>query len=233
MSQPQALYRLQKLDLELDMRRARVREVNAALEDRSVVLQAQAAVEQVQAVLRPQETRASNLNLELKTIASQSSELNGRLYGGKVSNPKELSDIEHKIAELKRRNAELENQLLETMISVEELQASLADATQKQNELEKSRSAEEETLTIELNRLKREIKALKIERETAEAQVNDENKTLYQTLRTSKQGHAVVVLKGDMCSYCRVDQTSNIVQQVRQGHDVMQCQSCGRILVTH
>ncbi|HEX3050680.1 MAG TPA: hypothetical protein VHP83_08500 [Aggregatilineaceae bacterium] len=231
MSQPQALYRLQKLDLELDTRRARVREINAALEDRSVVLQGRAAVEQLQATLRPQETRASNLNLELKTIASQNSDLNGRLYGGKVSNPKELGDIEHKIAELKRRNAELENQLLETMISVEELQASLVDATQKQNELEKSRSAEEETLTAELSRLKREIKALKAERETAEAQVNDENKALYQTLRASKQGHAVVLLKGDMCSYCRVDQTSNIVQQVRQGRDLIHCQSCGRILV--
>jgi predicted nucleic acid-binding Zn-ribbon protein len=120
MSQLKALHRLQKIDQDLDARRQRVRDIAVRLEQDDVLRQAQADVAALQSALHPPETRTADLNLEIQTIASQTGQLTNRLYSGKVNNPKELQDIQDKIAELKRRHAHLENTLLETMIAIEE-----------------------------------------------------------------------------------------------------------------
>lgn len=233
MSQSKTLLRLQQLDLELDTRRSRIREITAALEQDVELRRAQQTVDAIQGKLRPAETRAADLNLELQTVSTQSTELSKRLYGGTVSNPKELEDIQDKIAERKRRHAHLENELLETMITIEELQESQAKAYDRLHTVEAKRATEHESLTHEMKRLKQEIKVLKTDRQAAADQVTAENMELYDTLRARKQRIAVAALDGDMCSVCRVGQTSNIVQQVRQDQNLIMCSSCGRILVAY
>ena len=121
MSQIKALYRLQKIDLDLDAQRRRVREINAVLEQDGGLGDLRAEVAALQDALHEQEARSADLNLEIKSIASQTAQLNDRMYGGHVSNPKELQDMEGKIAELKRRRADRENALLESMIAIDEL----------------------------------------------------------------------------------------------------------------
>jgi predicted nucleic acid-binding Zn-ribbon protein len=172
-----------------------------------------------------------DLHLELQSVSSQSGQLTSRLYDGQVSNPKELQDIEHKIAELKRRHAELENDLLETMLALEDLQGSLAQATAHLREIESSRAAEHSTLDAEQHRLKREYKTLKTEREAVVQTIEPDNLELYQALRVKRQGHAVAILNGETCSGCRVSQTTVEAQRIRQGHAIHRCSSCGRILI--
>jgi len=231
MSQAKALYRLQKLDLDLDTRRARVSQITTTLEQDRVLQQAQAEVDGQRDLLRPKESRAAELNLELQTVASQAAQLADRLYGGEVHNPKELEDIQNKIAARKRRHAALEDHLLETMIAIEELQATLDQAVRHLAEVQSSKAVERQGLIDEMQRLKEEIKALKANRKTAEQQVTPENLELYQTLRTRKQGYAIAPLDGEACSRCRVDQTTTLVQQVRQDQGLVLCENCGRILV--
>lgn len=231
MSQAKILYRFQKLDLELDARRYRVSQITATLEQDSTIRQAQAEVDALQEALRHRETHAADLNLELQSVASQVTELGNHLYGGHVNNPKELGDIENKIAERKRHHASLENDLLETMIAVEELQASLSEAARLLNEVKASRATEHQALIDEMQRLKGEIKTLKTNRKALETQITPDNLELYQTLRAKKQGHAVAFLDGEACSRCKVDQTTLLVQQVRQDHEIIMCDNCGRILV--
>ncbi|HVO68524.1 MAG TPA: hypothetical protein VMT24_00680, partial [Aggregatilineaceae bacterium] len=120
MSQSRTLHRLQKLDLDIDGGVRRVRDLTAALEQDRALRQVQGEVAALQETLRPQQTRAADLNLELQAVADQTTQLSSRLYGGQVSNPKELEDIQNKIAERKRRHASVEDELLETMISIEE-----------------------------------------------------------------------------------------------------------------
>jgi predicted nucleic acid-binding Zn-ribbon protein len=231
MSQTRALYRLQKLDLEIDTRRNRVREVAAALEHDDALHQAQAQAADLENALRPQESHATDLNLEIQMVSEQTAQLTTRLYGGEVGNPKELEDIQNKIAERKRRRAHLEDELLEAMIQIEELQEALAQARQDLHEIETAWGAEQKTLNGELQRLKQELKTLKAERQAALESVTTENLELYETLRIQKRGQAVAVLENSSCSVCRVEQTENIVQKVRQDQQLVMCTSCGRILV--
>ncbi|HML21041.1 MAG TPA: C4-type zinc ribbon domain-containing protein [Aggregatilinea sp.] len=232
MSQQQALYRLQKIDTELDARRARLRKINVLLEGNTELRAARSAVEALKNDLAPHEAHVKDMTLENQSVISQASELSARLYGGEVSNPKELQEMEDKIAELKRRRSQLETDLLEEMMVVEELQSSLAAASDTLSAAEAAWSGDQTSLREEQKRVKKEGRALKADRETALAAVDPENQALYEELRTQRQGIAVALLKGDTCTGCWVDQTANVVQEVRRGKGIVTCTSCGRILVT-
>lgn len=231
MSQSKALYRLQKIDLDLDARYRRIEEINGVLEQDQELRQAQLAVNEVREKLRPAETQLADLTLEMKTVAGQADQLGERLYSGQVNNPKELEDIQNKIAERRRYHASLENRLLETMITVEELQAALDTASGQLDHVKSSRASDHEALEAELQRQKQEIKRLKAERKAAEQPLEPDSLTLYQTMRPRKQGHPVSVMKEDACSACGVSQTSVLAQQVRQDRALVFCEGCGRILV--
>ena len=231
MSQAQALYRLQKLDLDLDSRRARARKLIAALDQDGVVGQARAAVRALEDRLTPQETQLTDLNLEIKSVIEQTQQLNQRLYGGAVNNPKELQDIEEKIAERERRRAVLEDQVLETMLTLDELRTELSTVTDQLREVNASHAAGHEALSQELTQVRREIKQLKAARAALEPDINPDNLALYQELRTKKAGHAVAMLMNGSCSVCGVGQTTTLTQRARQDLGMVFCASCGRILV--
>ncbi len=231
MSQAQALYRLQKLDLDLDSRRARAHEIMAALDQDGALRQARAAVRALEDKLTPQETHLTDLNLEIKSVVEQTQQLNQRLYGGAVTNPKELQDIEEKIAERERRREVLEDQVLETMLTLDELRAVLGTASDQLREVNASHTAGHEALSQELAQIKREIKQLKAARATLAPEINPDNLALYQELRTKKAGHAVAMLMNGSCSVCGVSQTTTLTQRARQDLGMVFCASCGRILV--
>lgn len=231
MSQTQALYRLQKLDTQIDTRRKRAREILAILDQDTALREARAAVEALQERLAPLETRVSDLNLNIQTVSEQSQQLSTQLYDGSVSNPKELEDIQKKIAERKRRHEHLENQLLETMLEVDDVQSALADATAHLDSVKADRASEYDTLNAELQQLKVALAQLKADRKAVASEISRANRALYKDIRAKRQGLAVVSMKGDSCSACGVRQTTTLAQEVRQGDKIVQCVSCGRILV--
>jgi uncharacterized protein len=233
MSQPKALYRLQKIDHELDSHRQRLRAVAAALKDDSALQQARADVAALENKLRPKEARVTDLKLEIQTINRQSTQLNDRLYSGTVSNPKELEDIQDKLVELKHRHAALEDEQLETMITVEELADALATARQHLSTVETQWAEQQDRLTQEQRQLKRAVKKLKADRQDALQAITPDNAALYEDLRAKKRRRAVAELEGESCSVCGVGQTTTAVQRVRRKQELVFCSSCGRILVAN
>lgn len=231
MSQTKALYRLQTIDLDLEKQRKRLRAIKDQLEQDASLRQARDAVTVLEAAQHPVEARVTDLNLELQSLSTQSKQLNDRLYGGKVNNPKEIKDLEGKIEELKRRRSILENTLLENMLTLEDLQASLVDARQQLAQVEQSFSTEHAALRAEGRDLQESIKALKDNREAALQLVEPESLGLYERMRGPKLGRVIAPLDGDSCSVCGVGQTTTLAQRVRQGHELITCSNCGRILI--
>ncbi|HMM26821.1 MAG TPA: hypothetical protein PKD46_00885 [Aggregatilineaceae bacterium] len=232
MNPSQTLYRIQRVDLKLAAQRKRAREIDAELASDEAVQQAEQAQREIEQALRPQEARATNLNLELQTIAAQRSQFSAQLYGGAVSNPKELQDIEHKIEALARRHSELETALLETMIAVEDFQARLKEASAHLAEVQQARASENTALVEERQQIRAEIRQLKAQREKLVTEVRADALALYEDLWPRKQGHAVAVMDGDRCERCGVSQTEVMAQRVRQGQEIVFCSNCGRILIT-
>lgn len=231
MNQAQALYHVQRIDLTLGKRRARLEEIERLLGTDKRVATAERALQKTEAALVPWRTRAQDLELEIKTLTTKTADVEQRLYGGTVTNPKELADMQAEVASLKRRRAKLEDDLLEAMIATEDGQESRAAAAQQLTEARTAWEADQGDLVGEREELRQAVTDLTRERATALAAVSEENQRLYAEMRKAKRGHVVAELIDNSCAVCGVAQTSTTAQQIRQGQDLVPCGNCGRILV--
>jgi hypothetical protein len=231
MTQAEALYHLQEIDLSVLRAKKRVQEISAVLGDNQAISAAEAAVTQAQQHLTPLQTSARNLELEIQSNAEKISITDEQLYGGRVTNPKELQDMQQEIQSLKKRNRELEDQLLETMMAIEDAEAALQTAKSHLNGVREKWESEHSQLLDEGAQLESQIAALQQQREQALKSVTPENQKLYHNLRVKKHNQPLATLDGNSCAVCGVEQTLAVVKSVRQGQALVYCTNCGRILV--
>ncbi len=229
-SQATLLYRLQTLDLAIAQRRARLREIETVLGKDEQVTQARQQLDSVEQALRPWQTRARDLDLEIKSLAQKIKDSDRALYGGKVRNPKELQDMQDDIASMQRRQSQLEDELLDAMMHSDEGQTAVTGAEHALKQTQARWAGSQHDLIDEQARLERELVDLEAKRKHAAADIDPDTLAKYEALRVKKRGQAVALLQNDSCKTCGVEQTSMIAQQVRQGNQLVYCNSCGRIL---
>lgn len=232
MSQAEALYHLQEIELSVIRRQKRLAEITQILGDDKVVAAAQADVAAVQAALAPLRTRARNLELEIQSNVQKTRATDDQLYSGKVKNTKELQDMQQEIVSLKKRHGELEELLLDVMLSVDDRETALTDAEAALARVVETRQGSQRDLLDEQAALQREVTTLKAQRETALKDVAPDSLAKYNALRPKKNNQPISVLYGESCSVCGVEQTMAIVRQAQLAQSLVTCHSCGRILVS-
>jgi predicted nucleic acid-binding Zn-ribbon protein len=229
-NQTAALYDLQKLDSQIDDTRKRLSEVEALLSQNEAVRAAQAALAEAENTRLRWKTSQTDLELGRTKLKEEAKAAQQRLYSGKIHNPRELTDLEGKLAELGRRIEELEEPLLEAMYGVEE-----GDKAIREKKAALERVLEEQSQKLgELSTERGELVAGLAEREAVANQKREGIKAghlaLYDTLRQRPGGIAVALLKGDdECGVCASQVISRVAQQARHG-EVVTCPTCGRIL---
>jgi predicted nucleic acid-binding Zn-ribbon protein len=153
-----------------------------------------------------------------------------RLYSGRVTNPKELANLQKEVSYLKRRRGELEDRQLEAMVEVEEHEAEVDSKKASLAQIEAEWSQTQKRLTEERSELEESLAHLKKERVKLEKTIGAEDLAMYGELRSRKGGQAVALLKGGVCQACRVTLPTSQVQQVHVGDSLSFCSSCQRIL---
>ncbi len=229
-SQATLLYRLQTVDLAIAQRRTRLGEIDAELGKDEQVAQARNRLETADRALKPWQARARDLDLEIKGLVQKIEQTDRALYSGKVSNPKELQDMQGELESLRRRQSQLEDELLEAMVRSDEGQAAVSEAQKTLQEAQALWAGSQSDLLLEKQRLERELVDLTERRTQAAAGAEPSSLAKYEALRPKKRGQPVALLNGDSCMTCGVEQTSMITQRVRQGNQLVYCESCGRIL---
>jgi hypothetical protein len=231
MTQAEALYHLQEIDLHIARGVKRLHEIQTALGDDHPVVIAQKALTEARQTLSPLHARSKSLELEIQSNAAKIRATDEQLYSGRVRNPKELQDMQHEIHSLKKRNSELEDTLLETMVAVEGAEAALKTAEAQLQTATSDWNEAHEHLLKEQTDLKAEGQVLQSQREEALKAVSADSLKTYNALRPRKNNQPMALLVGDSCSVCRVEQTRAIVSEVRKEQSLVSCSSCGRILV--
>jgi uncharacterized protein len=229
-SQTGALYHLQMLDSQHDATRSRLAEIEVLLSQNEAVRAAQATLDAASGHLQQWRTRSVDLELERGQLADEASSAEQRLYSGSVKNPREMSDLQDKIASLSHRREALEEPLLEAMMESEQGES---DVTRAQSELQRILEQQAEELGMLMSEqatLRDKLSQLQTSIEQSRRTIQDSNLALYDKLRARPGGIAVASLDAEgECSSCGVQVTSRQAQQVKHG-DVFPCPTCGRIL---
>ena len=230
MSRIATLWHLQTLDQELDDKTKRAHQVEMALANDPKVAASRVALEQAQKKLSEARTVLRNQEMEAKGLDSKIKELEVRLYGGRVSNPKELDGLEKDVQMHKRRRSEMDDSLLALMERVEELTREQGTATATLEKVETTRAGEVAQLDREQESINRRIEELGHERDQARALLDADALRQYDHLRRTKGGRAVAQAKNDSCGVCGVSVPTGLLNRVHGGDEIVLCTSCGRML---
>lgn len=229
MGQVQQLYRLQQLDSEIAAKKGRLKEVLTLQRETAALRAARQRAATAVADLQKKQAQLDDLNLEVAGVGDKAKRSEQRLYSGKVTNPKELTDLEQELAALGRRRAVLEDEVLEAMIAVEEAQAENEGAAEDLTAVESAWQTSQSSLQVEQNELAIALHGLIGRREKLAAKVEQKLLADYDALRARKNGLAVVALVDHSCTGCHVRLPENQVLLAERG-DLVRCSGCGRML---
>jgi predicted nucleic acid-binding Zn-ribbon protein len=185
------------------------------------------------------ETEARDLGREVKRLESDVETVRARetkdqklLDSGSVS-PKEMTNLQHELASLKRRQSDLEDQELELMERLEVAEKALAEA---QSGLDRARADLERAQQLRDDALA-DIADGTTRHESARAEVAGAISapllSMYDRIRTQTGTTGAAMLKARQCQGCRLELYGNELTAVRNAdpHEVVRCENCGRILV--
>jgi predicted nucleic acid-binding Zn-ribbon protein len=230
MSRAGTLLQLQNIDLEIDGHRARLAAIEAQLGDNPAVQAAQRAMFEAQTQVHAARVVVQNLEYENQALAEKLAEANNRMYGGMVTNPKELRDLQLEIDSLQRRRQGVEERQFEALVAAEAAEVQHANLQQQLQEAEAAAARTHGDLLEERRRLSALVQQISTGREAVHAQVNTADRELYDRLRPAKKGRPVSRLQDGGCSMCGVAPSSSRIQSARQGNELILCGNCGRIL---
>ncbi len=225
------LLRLQEVDLALEKVARELDELAEALRDPPILAELAQNIKHVESEIHRLEVRQRDLELEVEGLTERIQDLEGRLYGGLITNVKEIEAGQQKAEEMRRRRSHLEDELLEIMVTLENLRE---DDKSLRRRLQEEQARWQDTRARLLEKqasLKDEQASLEVRRKRLAASVGDIVLRTYESLRAAKGGIAVSRLENRVCSACGVEVPRSIERAVRYEEALTYCPTCGRILV--
>lgn len=222
------LFQLQELDTEIEQAEQSLASKKAQLGDKKVLDDTQNRLSTEQHRLDEYKHQHRNAEAEVDDLLTKITATEEQLYSGKVTNPKELSSLQHEITTMKSRSDQLENDALEIIDRVDAAEKTVSAATIDYQKLEEEWNLQQKQLAIEIEHLKTSLADLQKQRQELAGQIDTPALTLYERIRKQKK-QAVAKVEQGICRACRISQSASALQKARSGQPV-QCGTCGRIL---
>ena len=231
-----ALLQVQGHDTRLDQLRHQfealpAREERNAARNALALVEADIATQDAQRAALAKDQRRLEDDIELVNDKRKSVE--GRLYGGTVTNARELQDLQEELDALGRRVGQLEEQELEIMGQIEPIDASLAELATLQGQRAAVLDDAEVRVTAAEAELQVALDAEVAERATAAAVVDEALLKEYEALRAGRGGIGVARLIGTQCGGCHLTLSAVEAARIRKlgPGEITHCEECGRLLV--
>jgi hypothetical protein len=222
------LYELQELDNNIEHTRQTLDLKSRQLGNREALEQAGAVLAAEQKTMEDLKRARREDEGEVADVAAKINEANRQLYGGRINNPKELSNLQSDVNMLSNQKDGLETKTLGVMDKLEESEKNVTRLTADFQKLEAAWNAEQEQLGKDIELLKTTLAALLESRKEEASKIDPATLSLYDRIRKMKK-QAVAKVERGICQACRLSLSASALQKARGGHPV-QCGTCGRIL---
>jgi uncharacterized protein len=182
--------------------------------------------------VRDLDREQTRLEADVETVR-QREDRDQKLIDSGSTSAKDITGLQHELESLKRRQGDLEDQVLELMERRETAEAALQAARDGQQqaaaELERATQLRDDALA--------DIADGTARHEAARAQIAGQVPapllSLYDRIRTQNGATGAAVLKARQCQGCRIELFGKELAAVRSADpsEVVRCDNCGRILV--
>ena len=234
-AQQRSLLELAEMDGELNRLAHRAAHLPEQQRYEEVQAEQRAAVDRMSAVvlaLEDLDAQVAKLESEVDAVRKREDRDRGLLDSGSVSDSRQLGELQHELGTLERRQASLEDTLLEVMERREQV---AADQTREraaigtlEQDLNAARQARDEVLAdVEQARTERSARRAEVV-----AALDADLLGLYERQRTTS-GIGAGRLLGGRCGACRIELDRGELARISAAveDEVLRCQECGAILL--
>lgn len=162
--------------------------------------------------------------------AAKERELAERLYGGAISNLKELEKLEKMIGDCQKLKSDAEERELDLLLRAERLGSAVTALQAEAAALQTELFARESKYAAAAETLRAELSELPTQRREILARLDERTVGLYEALRQKKNGIAIVLVQKQTCGGCRIGLSTGTLQELRNPGKLVRCDNCGRIL---
>jgi len=224
-----ALIALQDLDTRAEAARRRLADapVRVAALDATLAGATQ-ALEKAKAALAESQTARRELEKEAAVAQQRVSKYKEQLMQAKDN--KQFHALQHEIATFSAEVQRVEELEIGRMLEVDERTA-VAKAAEATLATEKKRvAAEKSAIETESAGLSSELAELQAARAGLAKTIEPRLLTTYETVAKGRKGTGIARVVDGLCEACRVRLRPHLYNQLRAGDQIIQCESCVRIL---
>lgn len=170
---------------------------------------------------------------DVDAVRMRSTKDQNLLDSGQVSDSRALTELQHEVESLSRRQAELEDTEIEILQQLEDAQKSLVDVRAALKDAEAKLVADEIALTVAVAEIEAQIDAHQKARVEHANGVPEDLMKLYEKLRADNGGIGAAKLHQGRCDGCRIQLNPVALSAARNAADneLLRCEECRAILV--
>lgn len=224
-----SLVELQKLDSAADVARKRLAELPAAEQALAASLSAaEQAVSGVKARIQENQQNRRALEKDVSMVDSRLARFDD--HKAAVKTNQEYTALLHEIETARADKDGIEEKILVLMEDADTLAADLKAAEAALAGEKRDADQARGRLGEERKALDAELARLAAARTGAAAGTDARVLALYEQLIKGRRGLAVARMTGEICTACHVRLRPHVTQMIRRNEDIVQCESCQRIL---
>ncbi len=165
----------------------------------------------------------SDLKAEKEKIKKWESRL------GDIKGNRDYQALSREIEATRKANLGIEDEILRKMQETEDLKSSLAGKKEQLDELDKGLSQERSELEKKIESINATIAGEDEGRDRAKVKVDQRWYRQYQTIKSRREGVAVVAVKDEHCQGCHMGIPPQLYNIVLRGEAIEICPYCSRI----
>jgi uncharacterized protein len=224
-----ALIALQSLDSASDSARLRLAELPGAEQAIDArIAAAAAAAESANARLAEVHNARRALEKEVAMVDSRLARFDD--HKAAVKTNQEYTALLHEISAAKTEKDALEERILVLMEQADAISAELKSHEQALAEEKRGAAEARQALALERKTVESELARLTADRAREKSAVPAPLLAKYEQLLKQRRGIAVAQMTGETCKACHVRLRPHVAQIVRRNDEIIQCESCQRIL---
>ncbi len=232
MSTARSLLGLQETDQQLAMCRRAYRQIVEELDSEGGIPDLTAARERAKVKQLELKLEAARNESEAASLGDRFKQLEERLYSGAITNVRELTAIETEHNTARRELARVDEAISPSKTAAEEAEQAYERLSGELEEREAAWALRRKELRKERSRLGAEYKKIGAGRESATEGIPGSDLETYNALLPRMNGVAVVRVDRGVCQGCRVRLPIGEISRMQNAAGLVNCSSCGRILLT-
>jgi predicted nucleic acid-binding Zn-ribbon protein len=180
------------------------------------------------AALAANQKERRRLETDIQVHQQKASKLKDQMLSAKTN--EQYRAFQNEIAYEEQEIRKAEDRILDLMAESEPLEANAKKTEAALAEEKRQVEAEKQRVRQRTAEDEKQLAELRSERKAAAAELKPVLLSLYERIRKKWRGSAVAEVVESRCTGCNIALRPQFVQEVKRGDQVLQCESCGRLL---